>query len=268
MKSARLPVFTMLSLMLLCLLTARIARPQKESSPPIMPMPAHVVLGEGEFIIDGDFGVTLKGYKEPRLERAQQRFLELLSRETGIPLWREAQVNSPHFVVQTAGPSAPVQHLGEDESYHLEISTTDVQLTAPNPIGTLRGLQTFLQLVRVTPRSFSVPVVTIDDQPRFPWRGLLIDSGHRFVPIPVVKRNLDGMEAVKLNVFHWRFADDQGFHVESKKFPLLQGKASGGLYYSQDEVREIVEYARERGIRVVTEFDMLCDTFSYFQGYP
>ena len=64
--------------------------------------------------------------------------------------------------------------------------------------------------------------MTIDDQPRFSWRGLLIDSGHRFVPISVIKRNLDGMEAVKLNVFHWRFADDQGFHVESKKFPLLQ----------------------------------------------
>ena len=268
MKNARLPVFTMLSLMLLCPLNARIARAQGESSPPIMPLPAHVEQGEGEFIIDGNFGVTLKGYKEPRLERAQQRFLELLSRETGIPLWREARVNSPHFVVQTAGPSAPVQHLGEDESYHLEISTTDVQLTAPNPIGTLRGLQTFLQLVRVTPRSFSVPVVTIDDQPRFPWRGLLIDSGHRFVPIPVVKRNLDGMEAVKLNVFHWRFADDQGFHIESKKFPLLQRTGAGGFYYSQNEVREIIEYARDRGIRVVPEFDMPCHTKSWFLGYP
>ena len=269
MKKPRLAVFTVFSPMVLCLLsTARIARAQGESSPPIMPLPAHVVQGDGEFIIDGNFGVTLKGYKEPRLERAQQRFLELLSRETGIPLWREARVNSPHFVVQTAGPSAPVQHLGENESYHLEISTTDVQLTAPNPIGALRGLQTFLQLVRVTPRSFSVPVVTIDDQPRFPWRGLLIDSGHRFVPIPVVKRNLDGMEAVKLNVFHWRFADDQGFHIESKKFPLLQQTGAGGFYYSQDEVREIIEYAHDRGIRVVPEFDMPCHTKSWFLGYP
>lgn len=233
-----------------------------------MPLPAHYERGSGEFIIDGSFGITLKGYKEARLERARQRFLDTLSRETGIPLWREAAVNKPQFTIQTAGPSELVQKLGEDESYRLAISTISVQLTAPNPIGALRGLQTFLQLVRITPRGFTVPVAIIDDKPRFPWRGLLIDSGHRFVPIPVVKRNLDGMEAVKLNVFHWRFADNQGFHIESKKFPLLQEKGSGGFYYSQDEVRDIIAYARERGIRVVPEFDMPCHTTSWFLGYP
>ena len=243
-------------------------RAQEKSAPLLMPLPSHVEQGEGEFVIDGHFGVALKGHQEPRLEQAQQRFLDVLSRETGIPLWREARLNTPHFIIQTAGPSATVQRLGEDESYHLEISSTDVHLTAPNPLGVLRGLQTFLQLVRVTPRSFSVPVATIDDHPRFPWRGLLIDSGHRFVPIPVIKRNLDGMEAVKLNVFHWRFADDQGFHIESKKFPLLQQKGSGGFYYSQAEVLEVVEYARDRGIRVVPEFDMPCHTASWFIGYP
>jgi hexosaminidase len=243
-------------------------RAQEKSSIAIMPVPAHVVQGEGEFPIDGSFGITLKGYKDGRLERARQRLLDTLSRETGIPLWRAAIVNSPHFTVQTAGPSAAIQQLGEDESYELEISATDVQLTAPNPLGVIRGLQTFLQLVRITPRGFSVPVVSIADKPRFPWRGLLIDSGHRFVSIPTVKRNLDGMEAVKLNVFHWRFADNQGFHVESKSFPRLQEKGSGGTYYSQDEVREIIAYARDRGIRVVPEFDMPCHARSWFQGYP
>ena len=241
---------------------------QDKRSPAIMPLPAHVVQGEGEFLIDGDFGIALKGHKEARLERARQRFLDTLSRETGIPLWRQAILNPPHFIVQTAGPSAVVQQLGEDESYHLEISTTNVQLTAPNPIGVLRGLQTFLQLVRITPRGFSVPVVTIDDKPRFLWRGLLIDSGHRFVPVSAIKHNLDGMEAVKLNVFHWRFADNQGFHIESKKFPLLQDKGSGGFYYSQDEVRKVIAYASDRGIRVVPEFDMPCHTTSWFLGYP
>jgi hexosaminidase len=243
-------------------------RAQAGSVLPIMPLPAHVVQGDGEFLIDGNFGIALKGYTEPRLDRARQRFLDILSAETGIPLWREAVVNQPHFIIQTAGPSAAVQQLGEDESYHLEISSTDVQLQAANPIGVIRGLQTFLQLVRVTPKAFSVPAVVIDDKPRFSWRGLLIDSGHRFVPISAVKRNLDGMEAVKLNVFHWRFADNQGFHIESKKFPSLQIKGSGGFYYSQDEVREVIAYARDRGIRVVPEFDMPCHTTSWFLGYP
>jgi hexosaminidase len=84
----------------------------------------------------------------------------------------------------------------------------------------------------------------------------------------VIKRNLDAMEAVKLNVFHWRFADDAGFHIESKRFPLLQEKASGGFYYTQQEVKEIIEYARDRGIRVMPEFDMPCHTASWFRAYP
>ena len=79
---------------------------QEKSSLPIMPLPAHVVQGEGEFLVDGNFGIALKGYKEPRLERALQRFLDILSEETGIPLWRQAVLNQPHFTIQTAGPSA------------------------------------------------------------------------------------------------------------------------------------------------------------------
>ena len=233
-----------------------------------MPLPAHAVPGRGEFVIDGTFGVELKGYTEPRLARAKQRFLDTLSRETGIPLWREAGINEPHFTIHTVGPSLPVQELGEDESYSLVISATHVDLSAANPLGAMHGLQTFLQLVRVTPHGFAVPVVSIEDAPRFPWRGLLIDSGHRFVRIPVIKRNLDGMEAVKLNVFHWRFADDAGFHIESRKYPLLQKRASGGFYYSQAEVRQIVAYARDRGIRVVPEFDMPCHTGSWIRAYP
>jgi len=128
MKKGHLSVFVF-SLVVLCLLSpARILRAQGKSSLPIMPLPAHAVLGEGEFPIDGNLGIALKGYKEPRLERAQQRFFDMLSRETGIPLWREAILNAPNFIIQTAGPSAAVQQLGEDESYRLEISTTGVQL--------------------------------------------------------------------------------------------------------------------------------------------
>ena len=241
---------------------------QGKDSLPMMPMPAHVEQGQGEFLIDGKFGISLSGYTEPRLQRARQRFLDTLSRETGIPLWREAVVNQPNFKIETAGPSAPVQRLGENESYRLSISSTEVHLSAANPLGIMYGLQTFLQLVHVTDHGFVVQAVSIEDRPRFPWRGLLIDSGHRFVRLPVIKRNLDGMEAMKLNVFHWRFADNQGFHIESKRFPLLQEKGSGGFYYTQDEVREIVEYARDRGIRVMPEFDMPCHTESWFLGYP
>ncbi len=233
-----------------------------------MPLPLHAVLGQGDFPIDETFGIELKGYTEPRLSRARQRFLDTLSRETGIPLWREAQFNQAKFIIETAGASDRVQQLGEDESYHLEVSPTQVRLTAANPLGVLHGLQTFLQLVQLTPRGFSVPAVTIDDAPRFPWRGLMIDVGRHFIPVPIIERNLDGMEAVKLNVFHWHLSDDQGFRVESSTFPLLQQKGSDGLYYTQGQVRQVIEYARDRGIRVVPEFDMPCHTTSWFPGYP
>ena len=241
---------------------------QQEGPLPVMPLPAHVVPGQGQFLIDSGFAVGLEGYSDSRLASARQRFLETLSRETGIPFSADAPSHPASFAIKAAAGSDPVQQLGEDESYHLEISATHVQLSAPNPLGVLDGLQTFLQLVRVTPQGFSVPVVTIEDQPRFPWRGLMIDSGRHFMPISVIERNLDGMEAVKLNVFHWHLSDDQGFRVESKQFPLLQEKGSNALYYTQKQIGEVIQYARDRGIRVVPEFDMPCHTTSWFAGYP
>jgi hexosaminidase len=259
--------------LLLFLLSAALASAPaicaQEGSPlPLMPLPAHIVAGQGQFLIDGSFGVGLEGYTEPRLVLARQRFLDRLSRETGIPFQNEAQASQANFTIITVGASDAVQQLGEDESYHLKVTANHVQLTAANPLGVLHGLQTFLQLVRITPQGFSVPVVAIDDEPRFPWRGLMLDAGRHFMPLPVIERNLDGMEAVKLNVFHWHLSDNQGFRVESSQFPLLHGKGSGGLYYTQKQISEVIQYARERGIRVVPEFDIPCHTTAWFLGYP
>ena len=240
----------------------------QEASLALMPQPSHMVKGEGQFPINGDLRIDLKGYKDARISSGKQRFLEVLYRETGIPLLPESDARPARFVIRTLGPSAPVLRIGEDESYRLEVTTDHVLLTAPNPLGILHGLQTFLQLVRLTPQGFSVPAVTIDDQPRFQWRGLMIDSSRHFMPVSVITRNLDGMEAVKMNVFHWHLSDDQGFRVESKVFPLLQGKGSGRSFYSQKQIGEVIEYARQRGIRVVPEFDMPCHTTSWFPGYP
>ncbi len=260
-------VFPM-TLLFSSLIAAGQTQPSAPPPLPLMPLPAQVKPGAGEFLINNGFGVALEGYQEPRLERAKQRFLNVLSRETGIPLWREAVLNKPLFFIKTTGPSAPVQQVDEDESYHLQITANEVHLEAANPLGVLHGLQTFLQLVRITPRGFIVPAMTIDDQPRFPWRGLMLDVGRHFMPLDVVYRTLDGMEAVKLNVFHWHLSEDQGFRVESKKFPLLQEKGSDGLFYTQEEIRGVIEYARDRGIRVVPEFDMPGHATAWFVGYP
>jgi len=243
-------------------------RAQSAAPLPIMPLPSSVTPGSGEFVVGGDFGVAFDGFTEPRLLRARQRFLETLSRETGIPLNPAIATKEADFRIQTKGPSTAVQQRGEDESYQLEISPEGARLTAANPLGIMHGMQTFLQLVRITPRGFTVPAVIIDDKPRFVWRGLMIDSGRHFIPLPVIERNLDAMEAVKLNVFHWHLSENQGFRVESKVYPLLQEKGSDGLYYTQDQVRHIIDYARDRGIRVVPEFDMPGHATAWFVGYP
>jgi hexosaminidase len=254
-----------MTLLLSCLFVEGV---QAQAPLTLMPLPAQVKAGEGEFLITNGFGITLQGFQEPRMERAKQRFLNLLSKQTGIPLWREAVLNQPSFFINTKGPSAAVQQVDEDESYHLQITATEVHLEAANPLGVLHGLQTFLQLVRITPRGFVVPAMTIDDQPRFPWRGLMLDVGRHFQPLDVVYRTLDGMEAVKMNVFHWHLSEDQGFRVESKIYPLLQEKGSDGLFYTQEQIRNVIEYARDRGIRVVPEFDMPGHATAWFVGYP
>ena len=194
--------------------------------------------------------------------------MQTLARETGIPFLPETSGNKSSFEVKTTGPSAAIQELGEDESYHLEVTPQAIHLTAPNPLGTMHGLQTVLQLVQITPQGFAIPAVTIEDKPRFAWRGLMIDSGRHFIPRPVILRNLDAMEAVKMNVFHWHLSEDQGFRVESKVFPLLQKKGSDGLFYTQDEIKRTIEYARDRGIRVIPEFDMPGHSLAWFVGYP
>lgn len=256
------------SILSLALSPVVVLQAQTSSQLPLMPEPLHLSPGQGQLEIDTSFTIGLEGYKDARLELARKRFIGTLSRQTGIPYHAEETSTEPTLTVKTAGPSDAVQRVGEDESYHLEVTASHALLTAPNPLGVMHGLQTFLQLVSITPDGFSSPVVTIDDQPRFAWRGLMIDAGRHFQPMDVIKRNLDGMEAVKMNVLHWHLSEDQGFRAESKIYPLLTGKGSNGLFYTQAEMREIVEYARERGIRVVPEFDMPCHTTAWFVGYP
>jgi hexosaminidase len=244
------------------------AQAQKAHDPVLMPIPAQLQIESGQLAIDGSFRVALKGHKEPRLDAAMARFFTTLAHETGIPFKKDEASSEAILTVHTGAASKVIQQLGEDESYRLEVTTDHATLTAPNPLGVLRGLQTFLQLVHVTPTGFAVPAVTIDDRPRFSWRGLMLDSGRHFMPLDVIERNLDGMEAVKLNVFHWHLSENQGFRVESKVFPLLQKKGSDDLYYTQSEVKHVIQYARDRGIRVVPEFDVPCHTTAWFVGYP
>ncbi|MBZ5543249.1 MAG: family 20 glycosylhydrolase [Acidobacteriia bacterium] len=236
----------------------------------LIPQPAKLTPGDGRLEINGDFRVALAGYQEGRLQAAALRLIARLAKQTGIP-FSDVLASDPGkatLVIRCDHASKPVQLLGEDESYQLEVTSAQALLTAANPLGVLRGMETFLQLVELDEKGFRAPAVRVEDHPRFAWRGLMIDSARHWMPVEVMKRNLDGMAALKLNVLHWHLADDQGFRVESKEFPKLQEMGSDGHYYTQDQVREIIAYARERGIRVVPEFDMPGHTTAWVVGYP
>ena len=243
------------------------AQPQQLN---LMPMPASLQTKTGQLVIDPSFSVGMGGHSDPLLQHAVELFLDHLRRQTGMTALDMKIVDGAEakLLIHCERPSKPEQELGEDESYSLDISPAGAKLNAVTPLGIMRGLQTFLQLVQTASDGFAAPAIAIQDKPRFLWRGLMIDVSRHFIPVDALKRNLDGMAAVKLNVFHWHLSDNQGFRVESKKFPKLQEMGSDGLYYTQNEVRELIAYARDRGIRVVAEFDMPGHSTAWFVGYP
>jgi hexosaminidase len=260
-------------LFLTAIADARPPESTQQSQISVIPLPAKVQLGPGRMAIDQSFFVSNEGARDPRLDRAVQRFVANLSRQTGIPIGSPAAshaANKPKTVLviraEHAGKGFP--EFGENESYTLDVTSSGATLAAPETLGILRGLETFLQLVQPAPPGFSVPAAHIEDRPRFPWRGLMFDVSRHFIPIDVIRRNVDAMAAVKLNVLHLHLSDDQGFRMESKKFPRLQELGSDGLYFTQDQMRELIDYAADRGIRVVPEFDMPGHSTSWFVGYP
>jgi hexosaminidase len=249
------------------LLCAGSASAEEQPRLNLMPLPANLQTDSGSLRIDSSFSVALSGHTEARLDRAVQRFLRQLSRQTALPFSAKPSAK-PTLTVHTDHASKEVQELGEEESYTLSIAADGAKIEAPTPLGAMHGLQTFLQLVEVSLDGFAAPALTIQDKPRFPWRGLMIDVSRHFIPLEILKRNLDGLEAVKMNVFHWHLSENQGFRAESKKFPKLHTLGSDGLYYTQDEIRELIAYARDRGIRVVPEFDMPGHSTAWFVGHP
>ncbi len=236
----------------------------------LLPWPASVSVQEGRLALDSTFTWALAGDTSPRLVAAVHRALRRLEGRTGLILPRRPSADStaPTLTIGAGEPGMAVQGVDEDESYTLEVGARHAVLAARTDVGIIRGLETLLQLVDGDHAGWSLPLVSIADRPRFAWRGLLIDVSRHWEPPAVIERNLDAMAAVKLNVLHWHLSDDQGFRIESKRYPRLQGLGSDGSYYTQDQVREIVAYARDRGIRVVPEFDMPAHTQSWFVGYP
>jgi hexosaminidase len=237
----------------------------------LMPVPQKIDVKSGKFRLNNSFNMAVTGNPNQRLYSGATRMLHRLDNKTGLffsqdVITKENSDASAAFRIGVKRPGKVVLH--EDESYQLTITPQRVELSAETDLGALHGLETVLQLLSIDETGYYFPAVSISDTPRFPWRGLLIDVARHFMPVDVIKRNIDGLAAVKMNVMHWHLTDDQGFRIESKTFPKLHQLGSDGMYYTQEQVRDIVQYADERGIRVVPEFDIPGHATSWFVGYP
>lgn len=236
----------------------------------LLPVPARLELGAGRLPITTAFSADTTGCRDGRVQAAVARALRRLQGRTGLE-FSTAVVTAPDsatLVIECARAGAAVPSLRDDESYAIEADRRRARLRAAEAVGVLRGLETLLQLVEGDRQGYFLPAARIEDRPRFPWRGLLIDVCRHWLPVEAIKRNLDGMAAVKLNVLHLHLTEDQGFRIESKRYPKLHTLGSDGLYYTQDQIREIVAYAAARGIRVVPEFDMPGHVTSWLVGHP
>jgi len=175
-------------------------------------------------------------------------------------------------IFMTGNDCEELPHLDMDESYKIVANQQKIYIESKSVWGIIRGLETFSQLIWRTSNGEIVLYETkIDDFPRFKHRGLLIDTARHFLPKNIILKNLDAMAYNKMNVLHWHLVDDQSFSYLNKDFPELAYMGSYDpfkLVYSEDDVKEIVDYASLRGIRVIPEFDTPGHTLSWGKSHP
>ena len=243
----------------------------KTTSIDLMPWPQKIEMKSGTFTLDKNFKVNIKGQPDTRIFEAATHFLRRLDGRTGLFLEQGFVTKENEFPtasLQINCAKAGKTGLYEDESYQLEIQSTGITINATSDLGAIHALETVLQLLQNNASSFYFPMVSITDFPRFTWRGLMIDAARHFQPVDVIKRNLDAMAAVKMNVFHWHLVDDQGWRIEMKKHPRFTELASDGDYYTQEEIKDIVKYADQRGIMVIPEIDVPGHATAILTAYP
>ena len=251
----------------------------------LIPFPAKVEINNGFFQFGKEIRISLES--------------ETKESELVINYLSEHLKKNYNFdLIRTKGPSQVQYKIDRDrkdlgeEGYYLEVSSTEISLSAPNPIGLFYGSVTLLQLLdegERLGRSGSVPTVNISDSPRFSWRGMHLDVGRHFFTVDFVKRYIDLIAMHKMNRFHWHLTEDHGWRIEIKKYPKLteigawrkeslvghyndkphrfDGLRYGG-FYTQDEIRDVVEYAASRFITVVPEIEMPGHSEAALAAYP
>ena len=234
----------------------------------LMPWPKEINENSEKFLIHEDLTLSINAEDTGRVYGKAVTFLRRLADRSGVFIKEGLPVLGKKGSIQISFDTVSNLTVNEDESYFLYIDEKGVQIKAITDVGAMHGLETLLQLVQKNELNYFFPGVVIKDAPRFVWRGLMIDVARHFQPLAVIKRNLDAMASVKLNVFHWHLTDDQGFRVASKVYPKLQELASDGQFYTHEQLKEVVAYAANLGIRVVPEFDVPGHASALLAAYP
>ena len=234
----------------------------------LMPWPKEINENSAKFLIHEDLTLSINAEDTGRVYGKAVTFLRRLADRSGVFIKEGLPVLGKKGSIQISFDTVSNLTVNEDESYFLYIDEKGIQIKAITDVGAMHGLETLLQLVQKNELNYFFPGVVIKDAPRFVWRGLMIDVARHFQPLAVIKRNLDAMASVKLNVFHWHLTDDQGFRVASKVYPKLQKLASDGQFYTHEQLKEVVAYAANLGIRVVPEFDVPGHASALLAAYP
>ena len=237
----------------------------------LMPVPRDLKPTQERFRIRKSFSIGIIGEPGDRVYKEATRALRRLDNRMGF-FFKQGIITSKDSL-ETSDLLIDVErpaelNLYEDESYVLNSDSEQIIIVAKTDLGAIRGLETLQQLLSVDEKGYYFPGVEINDEPRFPWRGLLLDITLHWMPMNVVKRTLDCMASVKMNVLHLHLTEDQMFGIESKVYPRLHQVGSDGNYYTQEEIKEVIAYADQRGIRIVPEFDLPGHCTSWLKAYP
>ncbi|QXQ07940.1 beta-N-acetylhexosaminidase [Sphingosinicellaceae bacterium] len=251
------------------LVLATLAPMATAASPSLLPLPASIQMGTGSLRISHTSTVAVAA-DAPGAARAAALLGDMLKRSRGFDL--KPASNATIRFVRTAG--------GKPESYRLTVDSVHATITAPDDAGLFYGAITLWQLVSA---DGTIPAVTIDDAPRFGWRGLMLDSARHYQSPAFIKRLLEWMALAKLNRFHWHLVDDQGWRIPIDKYPRLTAVGGwrvpasvppapalpreGGVY-SKAEIRDIVAFAAARNITVIPEIEMPGHALAAIRAYP
>ena len=286
-----LPVLALFAVLCGCCSCGRVIPTDGEVA--VVPLPEHIVEGQGTFRLTSDAEVVLL-FDDERLSGVTAALNKVLMPLFGRgPRVRHADKAGDHAVNVTRDETMPA------EAYRLFVTPCRIDIVAGGAQGAFYAVQTLRQLLPAAAyeaddvRAVELPVVTIEDKPCLGYRGMMLDVGRHFFTVDEVKEALDIMALHKLNVFHWHLTDDQGWRIEIRKYPKLTeigsvrsrtliGRDPGGTYdenckfdetpyggyYTQDEIRDVVNYAAERFITVIPEIEFPGHAVGALASYP